>query len=149
LENDLLVLELPHESKQSLQIVLQLLENFMDAHQKMGLTIDSFVDIMRRRNSEVMGLDKWAIVKNRVTKETFIYMFNFKEGPKRKMLKVKYSKHPHIAENLYNKFLVAYGKLSWNNEVPHYFARNFFANFFLHMSPDYTSLPSKYYGTGK
>ena len=45
--------------------------------------------------------------------------------------------------------MAAYGKLSWNDEVPHYFARHFFAEFFLQMKPDYTSLPSKYYGTGK
>jgi hypothetical protein len=45
--------------------------------------------------------------------------------------------------------LAAYGKLPWNDEVPHYFARHFFAEFFLQMKPDYTSLPSKYYGTGK
>jgi hypothetical protein len=48
LENDLVVLELPLESKQSLQIVFHSLENFMDAYQKMGPTTDSFVDLMRR-----------------------------------------------------------------------------------------------------
>jgi hypothetical protein len=76
-------------------------------------------------------------------------MFNFKEGLKQKMLKVQYFKHPDIAGHMYNIFLVAYGKLSWNDEVQHYFLRHFFAEFFLHMHPDYTSLPSKYYGTGK
>jgi hypothetical protein len=96
-----------------------------------------------------MGPDKWEAVKNRVSKEDAISMFNFKDGPKRKMLKVQYFKHPDIAGHLYNRFLAAYGKLSWNDEVPHYFARHFYAEFFLHMHPDYTSLPSKYYGTGK
>ena len=131
LENDLAVLELPLESKQSLQIVLHSLENFMDAYLKMGPTTDSFVDLMRRRKSEVMGPDKWDTVQNRVSKEDAISMFNFKEGPKRKMLKVQYFKHPHLAEHLYNRFLAAYGKLSWNDEVPHYFARHFFVEFFL------------------
>jgi hypothetical protein len=149
LENDLAVLELPLESKQSLQIVLHSLENFMDAYQKMGPTTDSFVDLMRRRKSEVMGRDKWDTVKNRVSKEDTISMFNFKEGPKRKMPRVQYFKHPHFAGHLYNRFLAAYGKLSWNDEVPHYFARHFFTEFFLQMKPDYTNLPSKYYGPGK
>jgi hypothetical protein len=76
-------------------------------------------------------------------------MFNFKEGPKWKMLKVQYFKHPHFVGHLYNRFLATYGKLSWNDEVPHYFARHFFADFFLQMKLDYTSLPSKYYVTGK
>ena len=98
LENDLAVLELPLERKQSLQIVLHSLENFMDAYQKMGPTTDSFVDLMRRRKSEVMGPDKWDTVKNRVSKEDAISMFNFKEGPKRKMLKVQYFKHPHFLD---------------------------------------------------
>jgi hypothetical protein len=115
----------------------------------MGPTTDNFVDLMRRRKLEVMGLDKWDMVKNRVSKEDAISMFNFNEGPKRKMLKVQYFKHPHLAEHLYNRFLAAYGKFSWNDEVPHYFARHFFADFFLQMKPDYTSLPSKYYGTRK
>ena len=47
LENDLVVLELPQESKQSLQIVFHSLENFMDAYQKMGPTTDNFVNLMR------------------------------------------------------------------------------------------------------
>ena len=144
-----MVLELPQESKQSLQIVFHSLENFMDAYQKMGPTTDSFVNLMRRRKSEVMGLDKWEAVKNRVSKEEVVFMFNFKEDPKRKMLKVQYFKHPDIAGHLYNIFLAAYGKLLWNDEVPHYFERHFFVDFFLHMHLDYTSLSSKYYGTGK
>jgi hypothetical protein len=59
-----------------------------------------------------MGPDKWEKVKNRVSKEVVILMFNFKDGPKRKMLKVQYFKNPNIAEHLYNRFLVAYEKLS-------------------------------------
>jgi hypothetical protein len=47
LESYLVVLELPQERKQSLQIVLHSLKNFMDAYQKMGPTTDSFVDLMR------------------------------------------------------------------------------------------------------
>ena len=48
LENDLAVLELPLESKQSLKIVFHSLENFMDAYQKMGPTTNSFVNLMRQ-----------------------------------------------------------------------------------------------------
>ena len=55
----------------------------------MGSMNDSFIDLMRRRKSEVMGPDKCDVVKSRVSKEDAISMFNFKEGPKRKMLKVK------------------------------------------------------------
>ena len=91
-----------------------------------------------------MGPDKWDAVKNKVSKTNAISMFNFKDGPKRKMLKVQYFKHPNIVGHLYNRFLVAYEKFSWNNDVPHYFGE-----FFLYMHPDYTSLPSKYYGIGK
>jgi hypothetical protein len=56
-------------------------------------------------------------------------MLNFKDGTKKKMLKVKYFKHPNIVGHLYNRFLVAYGKFSWNDDVPHYFARHFYADF--------------------
>ena len=88
LENDLVVLELPQESKKILQIILHSLQKFMDVYQKMGTTNDSFVDLMRWRNSEVRGPDKWEAIKNRVSKEDAISMFNFKDGPKRKMLKM-------------------------------------------------------------
>jgi hypothetical protein len=97
----------------------------------------------------VMGHDKWEVVKNRVSKEDTISMFNFKEGPKRKMLKVKYFKHPNIAVHLYNRFLAAYGNLLWNDEVPHYFTRLFYTEFFMDIHPDYNNLSSNYYGVGK
>ena len=95
------------------------------------------------------GHDKWETIKNRVLKEDFISMFNFQEGPKRKMLKVQYFKHPDIAGHLYNRCFTAYGKLLWNDEVPHYFSRHFYGELFMDMHPDYTSLSSDYYGVGK
>ena len=75
-------------------------------------------------------------------------MFNFKEGPKRKMLKVQYFKHLEIAHHLYDRILASYGRFPWNDEVPHYFAIFFYAEFFLNMKPDYTDV-SKFYGVGK
>jgi hypothetical protein len=96
LESDLVILELPQERKQSLQIVLHSLENFMDAYKKMGPTTESFVDLMSQRKSEVLGPDKWEAIKNRVSKEDSISMFNFKESPKQKMLKVQYFKHTNV-----------------------------------------------------
>jgi hypothetical protein len=121
----------------------------MDAYQKMGPKTDNFIDLMRRRKSEVMGPDKWDIVKIKVSKENEISMFNLKNGPKRKMLKVKYFKHPNITKHFYNRFLAAYGKFSWNDEVPHYFAIHFYADFFMDMDLDYTILPSNSHGVGK
>jgi len=37
----------------------------------------------------------------------------------------------------------------WNDEVPHYFSRHFYAYFFMEMHTNYTSLQSDYYGDGK
>ena len=76
-------------------------------------------------------------------------MFNFKEGPKQKMLKVQYFKNPKIAHHLYDRFLEAYHILPWNDEVPHYFVRFFYAEFFLNMNSYYTDALSKFYGIGK
>ena len=95
-----------------------------------------------------MGPDKWVDVEKRVSKADAISMFNCKQGPKRKMLKVQYFKHPEIAHHLYDRFLDAYGRFPWNDEVLHYFARFFYADFFLNMKPDYTDV-SKFYGVGK
>ena len=57
-------------------------------------------------------------------------MFNFKEGLKRKAFKVQYFKHPELAHFLYDRFLAAYGWFPWNDEVPNYFARFFYAKLF-------------------
>ena len=67
-----------------------------------------------------MGPDKWVDVEKRISKSNEISMFNFKEGPKRNMLKVQYFKHPKTACHLYDIFLEAYGIFPWNDEVPHY-----------------------------
>ena len=77
-----------------------------------------------------MGPDKGVDVEKRLSKEYSISMFKFKKGPKRKMLKVQYLKHPEIVHHLYDRFLAAYGTFPWNDEVPHYFARFFYAEFF-------------------
>ena len=96
-----------------------------------------------------MGPDKWLYLEKRVSKEYVISIFNFKEGLKHKMLKVQYFKHHEIAHHLYDRFLAAYSRFPWNDEVPHYFARFFYAEFFLNMKPNYTDAMSKFYGIGK
>ena len=143
LTTDLNTLDLPAESHQSLQIVLQSLDNFINAYKSMGPTTDGFFHLLQRRKIEVMGPDKWGDVEKNVSKAQAISMFNFKEGPKQKMLKVQYFKHPDIAHHLYDRFLAAYGRLPWNDEVPHYFARFFYVELFLNTRPDYTDLSSK------
>ena len=47
--------------------------------------------MMRHSKEAVMGPDKWAEVNKMVTKEDAKSIFNFKEKPKRKMLKVNIS----------------------------------------------------------
>ena len=76
-------------------------------------------------------------------------MFNFKEGPKRKMLKVQYFKHPNKAAYLYDRHLAAFGRLPWNDEVPFYFSKKNYAELFLEMKPNYNGLPSEFFGPGK
>ena len=76
-------------------------------------------------------------------------MFNFKEGPKRKMLKVQYFKHPNITCHLYDRHLEAYGRLPWNDKVLVYFSKLFYVEFFLGMKPNYNDLPSQFLGPGK
>ena len=104
---------------------------------------------MTRRKDAVMFPYKWADVKNRVTKAMEKYMFNFKEGSKRKMMKVQYFKHPDIAHYLYDIHLATCGRLPWNDKVPLYFAKLFYAELFLQMKPNYNDLPSEFFGPGK
>ena len=103
-------LTLPAESRQSLEIVTHSLGQLVDVYQNIGPTTDTFVDVMRKRKETVMGPDKWEVVKKRVTTTMAKSMFNFKEGLKRKMLKVQYFKHPDIAHYLYDRHLAAYGR---------------------------------------
>ena len=122
LRDDLSNSELPTESQQSLQILLESLGKFIGAYRTIGPRTDCFIYLM--------GPNKWVDVEKRVSKVDSISTFHFKEGPKRKMLKVQYFKHPEIVHHLYDRFLAAYGRFPWNDEVPHYFARFFYADFF-------------------
>jgi len=72
---------------------------------------DTFVEVMRKIKETVMCADKWEDVKQRVKTDMVKSMFNFKEGLKGKMLKAQYFKHPKIAQFLYDRHLVAYGRL--------------------------------------
>ena len=110
---------------------------------------DAFVEMMRKRKETAMGPDKWEDVKQKVTSDMAKSIFNFKEGPKRKMLKVQYFKHPEIAHFLYDRHLEAYGRIPWNDEVPIYFANLFYAELFLEMKPNYNDLTSKFFGPRK
>ena len=50
-------------------MVLQSLQKFIEVYEYLGPTIDSFVALMQRRKAQVMGPDKWVVVKERVTRE--------------------------------------------------------------------------------
>ena len=65
------------------------------------------------------------------------------------MLKTQYFKHPNIAHYLYDRHLAAYGRLPWNDEVPLYFEKKNYAEFFLEMKPNYNDLLSEFFGLGK
>ena len=49
---------------------------------------------------------------------------------------MQYFKHPKLTHFLYDRFLVAYGRLPWKDEVPNYFASFFYAELFVGMKPD-------------
>ena len=99
MRDDLASLELPTESRKSLQILLESLGKFIGAYRTVGPTTYCFIHFMKMQRAQVMGPNKWVDVEKRVSKEYAISMFNFKEGPKRKMLKVQYFKHPKIAHH--------------------------------------------------
>ena len=88
LKRDLVALTLPAKSRQSLEIVTHSLSKLVDVYLKHGPTTDNFVEVMRKKKETVMGPDTWEVVKQRVRTEMAKSMFNFKEGKKRKMLKV-------------------------------------------------------------
>ena len=120
-------LKLPTESREIFEIVTHSLGELVDVYLRIEPTTNTFVEVMRKRKEIVMGPDTWEIVKHRVTIEMAKSMFNFKEGLKRKMLKVKYFKNPNIVFHLYDRHLVVYGRILWNDEVPLYFAKLFYA----------------------
>ena len=88
LQRDLVALSLPVESRQILEIVAHSLGEMVKVYRNIGPTTDSFVEMMRKRKETVMGPDKWEDIKQKVTRDVAKSMSNYKEGPKRKMLKV-------------------------------------------------------------
>ena len=87
--DDLASLELPIEIRQSLQILLESLGKLINSYRSIGPTTNYFIHLMRMRKDRVMGPERWVDVEKRVSKVDVISMFNFKEGPKWKMLKVQ------------------------------------------------------------
>ena len=49
-------------------MVLQSLQKFIEVYEDLGPTTNGFVVLMQRRKAEVMGPNKWVVVKERVTK---------------------------------------------------------------------------------
>jgi hypothetical protein len=92
LKHDFEQMDLPSESRQILGVVLHYFGNFIDVYKNLGPMTNTFIDLMRRCKKVVMGLDKWIEIEKRVSKEKVKSLFNFKEGPKRPMLKVQYFK---------------------------------------------------------
>ena len=64
---DLSSLDLTPENKQSIEMVLQSLQKFIEVYEDLGPTTDGFVSLMQRRKAQVMGPDKWAVVNEKVT----------------------------------------------------------------------------------
>ena len=83
-----MALTLPTESRQSLEIVTHSMGDIVNVYKNLGPMTDTFVEVMRKRKEIVIGPDEWEDVKQKVTKYVAKSMFNFKEGPKRKMMKV-------------------------------------------------------------
>ena len=83
-----MALSLPAESRQSLEIVTHSLGEMVNVYRNLGPTTYSFVELMRKRKETVIGPDKWQDIKQKFTRGEAKSMFNYKEGPKRKMLKV-------------------------------------------------------------
>ena len=56
LQNDFSSLDLALENKQSIEMVLQSLQKFIEVYEDLGPTIDGFVSLMQIRKAHVMGL---------------------------------------------------------------------------------------------
>ena len=67
------------------------------------------------------------MLKTKLQKKWKKTMFNFKEGSKRKILKVKYFKKPNMAFHFYDRHLAAYGRLPRNDKISIYFENLFYA----------------------
>ena len=91
LRDDLDNLELPIERQQSLQIILESLGKFIGSYRTAAPIKYCFIHLMRMWRDHFMGPNKWFDVEKRVSKEDSISMFNFKEGPKQKMLRCNIS----------------------------------------------------------
>ena len=68
LRDDLASLELPIESRQSLQILLEYLGKFIGVYRIVGPKKYCFIHLVRMWKAQVMGPDKWADVEKRVSK---------------------------------------------------------------------------------
>ena len=56
LQNNLSSLDMAPKNKQSIEMVLQSLQKFIEVNEDLGPTIDGFVSLMQIRKAHVMGL---------------------------------------------------------------------------------------------
>ena len=97
-----------------------------------------------------MGPDKWHAVKE-ATRGHDVKGTLFDIPPDRgagQPLRLKEFKLEAAAPYVYDRFIGAWGMFPHHHQVPLYFAKHIYAEFVLHMHPDYTSTPSNFYGAG-
>ena len=63
-------------------------------------------------------------------------------------LRLKEFKLEAVAPYVYDMFIGAWGMFPHHDQVPLYFSKHIYAEFVLYMHPNYTSIPSSFYGVG-
>ena len=97
-----------------------------------------------------MGPDNWAIVRDATTgHDVKGTLFDIRlDRAAGQPLRLKEFKLEVATPYVYDRFIGAWGMFPHHEQVPLYFEKHIYEDFFLDMHPDYTTTPSSFYGAG-
>ena len=98
-----------------------------------------------------MGADRWDAVKVAIKgHDVKGILFDIPpDHPSGQPLRLREFRLEAAAPYVYDRFIGAWGMFPHHDQVPLYFAKHLYAEFFLGMRPDYTSTPSTFFGAGR
>ena len=134
----------------SMWIMYEAVNDLLKIYKAIGPLGSLWAVACQTRRARVMGPDKWPAVKE-ATRGHDVKGTLFDIPPDRgagQPLRLKEFKLEAAAPYVYDRFIGAWGMFPHHHQVPLYFAKHIYAEFVLHMHPDYTSTPSNFYGAG-
>jgi len=136
-------------------IMLQFFFTLITIYEKHGPTCNLWVEIYEKRRELEMGPHKRSTIKYAIKRHQVDVITLLFDTPLPLLSRVPKAlilssfNLAVVVPFVYDIFLGAFRIFPNHDEVHIYFTQQLYCEFVLHMKPDYASLPSRFYGTGR